>query len=56
MTSMGRGIGPVEAVWYWNCLARKAARKGDARAFYNLGEAYEYGVGVKRSRVMAVRY
>ena len=32
-----------------------AAKKGDARAFYNLGKAHAFGIGVRQSWTLARR-
>ncbi|MCB9982174.1 MAG: sel1 repeat family protein [Rhodospirillales bacterium] len=37
-------------------LYAQAARKEDAEALYNLGEAYRFGIGVEQNPVKALRY
>ena len=38
------------------CLFRKAVRKKDELAFFNLGLCYDFGKGVRRSDVLACKY
>ena len=52
MDGCGTEQNPADGIWWF----RWAARKGEAKAQYNLGRAYSYGEGVPKNRRRALAW